>query len=145
MIPTEGFPCPTLGAAHLTLSTTVMCSDQSCFTAEEAKHSKVRRPDHIRKTIPTAQEWAEFPLALEPRILDHCVNCCLSMEQAEQKSFWFSLQMRSFSNFPKNERAKENNDFFFLIEVKIQICTETDRAEQHGFWPELAWLSFYGL
>ena len=66
MIPTEGFPCPTLGAAHLTLLTTVMSSDQSCFRDEEAKHSKVRRPDHIRKTIPTAQEWAEFPLGLEP-------------------------------------------------------------------------------
>ena len=62
----EGFPSPTLGAAHLTLWTTVMCSDQPGFTDEEAKHSKVRKPDHFSKTIPTAQEWAEFPLALEP-------------------------------------------------------------------------------
>lgn len=30
----------------------------------------------------------------------------------------------------KNERAKENDDFFF-IQVKIQICAETDKAEQH--------------
>lgn len=36
--------------------------------------------------------------------------------------------MRSFSNFPKNERAKENDDFFF-IQVKVQICAETDKAE----------------
>lgn len=126
----EGFPSPTLDAAHLTLWTTMMCCDQSCFTDEEAKHSKVRKPDHVHKTIPTAQEWAEIPLALEPWILDHCVNCCLSMQQAEQKSFWFSLQMRSFSNFPKMREPKRMMIFFF-IQVKIQICAETDKAEQH--------------
>lgn len=108
----EGFPSPTLGAAHLTLWTTVMCSDQPCFADEEVKHSKVRKPDHVGKTIPTAQEWAEFLLALEPSILHHCVNCCLSMQQAEQKSFWFSLQMRSFSNFPKMREPKRMMIFF---------------------------------
>lgn len=123
-----GFPS-TLDAVHLTLWTTMMCCDQSCFTDEEAKHSKDRKPDHVHKTIPTAPRVGWDPTG--PGALNSGPLCKLLPLNAASRAKVILVSPNEIILQLSKNRGEPKRMMIFFIQVKIQICAETDKSRQH--------------